>query len=558
MFKFKIDSLEFNSGDTIDIEDNSLTILIGPNSAGKSTALREIQTALQRQSNQLVIKTCKINKEGTEKDFENWLEKNYPSKINAEGMKVFFTKGQDLQLSQVTNSWNDTNRSFQFFCSYLDTKSRLNIASTKGAINPFEQTPSEFIHFLQTDSELAKEISNEIKESFENEIIINWGGAGQVWFNVGKEPSGENKVSADYLRELNKLPRLDNDGDGIQSFTGCLLSVKCGAHPVLLIDEPEAFLHPPQARRPGRILAESAKKLKRQIIIATHSSEIIQGALSTQGKVSVCRITRKDKINNASIFKSKELKDLWSKPMLQSSGAIDGIFHKGVIVCEADADCRFYETLLRQKEINKELSKPSDLYFIHGGGKGEISTLAKSYSSLKVSCTAIADFDLLRNRSEFKKLFEILGGKFIDIEKIYKSSIDGLNDLKQIKEIKDFAKEIRLTIDNIETENKISNASKKTISNLLSESSDWSVAKKFGIRKLKGGKYKDCEELLNKCKSVGLFIIPFGELESWWNAGPADKNEWVLEALKEIGINRKTFNDADKFLDEICRHFAIK
>jgi ABC-type cobalamin/Fe3+-siderophores transport system ATPase subunit len=558
MFKFKIDSIEFNSGDIIEVEENSLTILIGPNSAGKSTSLREIQTALQGQSNQLVLKSCKINKEGTEKDFEGWLEKNYPSRIKAGGTKCFFTKGQELPLTQIQNSWNNINRSFHFFCSYLDTKSRLQIASTKQAINPYEQTPSEFIHILQTDSELAKEISEEINQSFENEIIINWGGAGQVWFNVGKEPKGENPVSSEYLRELNKLPRLDNDGDGIQSFTGCLLSVKCGSHPVLLIDEPEAFLHPPQARRLGRILAESAKKLKRQIIIATHSSEIIQGALSTQGKVSVCRITRKDKTNHASLFKSKELKALWSKPMLQSSGAIDGIFHKGVIVCEADADCRFYETLLRQKEIGKELSKPADLYFIHGGGKGEISTLSKSYSSLKVSCIAIADFDLLRNKSEFKKLFEILGGNFSDVEKIFKSSINGLNDLKQIKNIKDFVKEIRQTIDNIESENKISNANKKIISNLLSESSDWSIAKKFGIRKLKGGNYKDCEELLTKCKSIGLFIIPFGELESWWNAGPSDKSEWVLDALKEIAVNRKTFVEADKFLDEICGHFGIK
>lgn len=557
MFKFKIESLEFNSGDIIEIEENSLTILIGPNSAGKSTALREIYSSLQNQTNRLLIKTSKINKEGTAKDFENWLEKSYPHKTS-QNRKIFFTKHQEIIASEVAASWNNIDRSFHFLSSYLDTRSRLSIANTKKAINPFLQTPTEFIHILQSNEKLAKEISDEIKESFENEIIINWGGAGNVWFNVGKEPKGENKVSEEYLRELNKLPKLDNDGDGIQSFTGCLLSVKCGAHQILIIDEPEAFLHPPQARKLGRILAESAKKLKRQIIIATHSSEIIQGALSSNGKVSVCRITRNNNVNNPFIFKSKELKELWSKPMLQSSGAIDGIFHKGVIICEADADCRFYETLLRQKELNKELIKPADLHFIHGGGKGEISTLAKSYTSLNVSCIAIADFDLIRNRSEFKKLYEILGGKFSEVEKIYKSSIDGLNDLKQIKDIKDFAKEIREVVNIIEREDKVSNPNKRAISNLLSESSDWSVAKKFGVRKLKGGKYKDCEELLNKCKSVGLYIIPIGELESWWNAGPSDKNEWVLDALKEIGKNNKAFTEAHKFLDEICKHFLIK
>jgi ABC-type cobalamin/Fe3+-siderophores transport system ATPase subunit len=552
--KFSIDNLEFSSGDKIELENGSLTILIGPNSAGKSTALREIQTCLQGNAGVQVVKSSSITKEGTKEDFEKWLFKNYPSRTNSAGSMVYSTKGQDLQEAQIERSWNSINRSFHFFCSHLDTKSRLQIASTKSAINPFEQTPSEFIHILQTDTALAKEISNEIKASFNNDIVINWGGAGQVWFNVGKEPTGENKVSAEYLRELNKLPKLDSDGDGIQSFTGCLLAVKCGAHPVLLIDEPEAFLHPPQARRLGRILAESAKKLKRQIIIATHSSEIIQGALSSKGKVSVCRVTRNEKINNASIFNSRQLKNLWSKPLLQSSGAIDGIFHKGVVICEADSDCRFYESLLRKKEENGDFTKPADLYFIHGGGKGEISTLAKSYKSLNVKCSAIADFDLLRNKREFKKLFETLGGDFKSIESEYNSSISALDDLKRILKIEDFAVQVREVIDKIESAKKISGANKETISNLLAESSDWSIAKKFGIRKLKGGAHKDCVSLLNQCKSKGLFIIPYGELESFWLAGPAKKSEWILEALTELSKDLTTFSVASSFMDEIYKY----
>lgn len=552
--KFSIDSLEFSSGDKIELENGSLTILIGPNSAGKSTALREIQSCLQGKNGIQVIKTVSKTKDGTKEDFERWLSKNYPSRTTAAGDKIYITKGQELNETQIEHSWNSINRSFHFFCSHLDTKSRLQIASTKNAIIPFEQTPSEFIHILQTNTALAKEISDEIKASFDNDIIINWGGASQVWFNVGEEPEGENKVSSEYLRELNKLPKLDNDGDGIQSYTGCLLAVKCGAHPVLLIDEPEAFLHPPQARRLGRILAESAKKLKRQIIIATHSSEIIQGALSSNGKVSVCRVTRNKKINNGSIFNSRQLKNLWSKPLLQSSGAIDGIFHKGVVICEADADCRFYESLIRKKEENGDFSKPVDLYFIHGGGKGEISTLAKSYNSLNVKCCAIADFDLLRNKKEFKKLYEILGGDFSTIESIYNSSISALDDLKRIMKIEDFVTKMREEIDKVETANKITGANKNTISNLLSESSDWSVAKKFGIRKLKGGAHRDCQTLLDECKSKGLFLIPYGELESFWLVGPAEKSEWILEALKELSKDLSTFKEASYFIDEIYNY----
>jgi len=316
-------------------------------------------------------------------------------------------------------------------------------------------------------------------------------------------------------------------------------------------------LHPTQSRRLGRILAESAKKLKRQIIIATHSSEIIQGELSSAGKVSVCRITRIKNKNHASLFKSKQLKDLWSKPLLQSSGAIDGVFHKGVVICEADADCRFYESLLRKKEENGDFSRPVDLHFIHGGGKGEISTLVKSYRALNVNCTAVSDFDILRNKNEFKKLFEILGGDFSDIETKYKSAVSALDDLKRLMKIEDFAKEMRVIIDKIESADKISVAYKKVISKYLSESSEWSVAKKFGIRKLKGGTYKDCEHILKSCKSVGFFIIPYGELESWWNAGPADKSDWIIEALKELSKDISTFKDASSFLGEIYNYLEI-
>ena len=65
---------------------------------------------------------------------------------------------------------------------------------------------------------------------------------------------------------------------------GILLASECASFLVLLIDEPEAFLHPPQARRLAAALARTAKSLGRQVILATHSTDIIQGALSCAGK----------------------------------------------------------------------------------------------------------------------------------------------------------------------------------------------------------------------------------------------------------------------------------
>jgi hypothetical protein len=65
------------------------------------------------------------------------------------------------------------------------------------------------------------------------------------------------RVSESYLRDLAEVPLLHQSGDGIRSFAGTLVAATCGAHPLLLIDEPEAFLHPPQARRLSRAIARS-------------------------------------------------------------------------------------------------------------------------------------------------------------------------------------------------------------------------------------------------------------------------------------------------------------
>ncbi|WP_338330138.1 AAA family ATPase [Commensalibacter sp. Nvir] len=64
------------------------------------------------------------------------------------------------------------------------------------------------------------------------------------------------------------------------------------ASDIALIDEIEVFLHPPQIVGLGKILAQ---EIKRQLIIATHSSNIMKGFLDeTQGNVRIIRLQRKE------------------------------------------------------------------------------------------------------------------------------------------------------------------------------------------------------------------------------------------------------------------------
>ena len=581
MFEWGIESLTFSSGEEITVEPASTFIIIGPNNSGKSTALREI-TFLS--NNQLtatqVIKSLKRFVKGDESEFTTWLTDNFSSFIN-QGIRYFISKNDVIIESSVGAIWKDLKHkteittltqsdgllAYHFLIHHLDTTSRLSLIASVPSKNAFDN-PSQYIHVLQMNEELRNKISIQVRKAFQKDLIINWGGGNRVWFHVGDEPdrtAQRDRVSLEYLEELQEVPRLEDEGDGIRSFVGTLLACHCGTQPVLLIDEPEVFLHPPQIRRLAEIIAKNAEERKRQVIMATHSSEVVQGALSASSRVAICRITREGKVNHATLLSQSQIEELWSKPLLRSAAAIDGVFHEGVIVSEADSDSRIYEAILRQIENEGRIQSPNDFYFVQGGGKGELATIAKVYVTLGVKTAVIADFDILRQRGEFEKLYSSLGGDFNSIETKYNATACALSKIGPRLLLPDFVAEVRRSLDSLEVEAnqlntetetllKLSSEHRKYFSKLLEDTGDWSEAKKYGIAKLKGGAFQTCAELLEECARIGLFIVPYGELESWWRGGPAIKNEWFVEAISEISRNPSSFKEAGDFIARICQH----
>ncbi len=572
MIKYAIESLRFSGGQEFPVETDTLLILIGPNNCGKSRALRDIGVRLNQArgaSNEgLVVLGVGVMNEGTKEDLHQWLQESYPA-IPAGPEKAWTCHTSGGQARQIPISNLDRIVSQQpwhqriapFLAHELDTATRLSVGNPANSIALFEKPHEHYIHNLQADACRAADVSKEVEDAFGKGLLIDRGGGPLVGFRVGDEPPRTrelDRVSEPYLRALRELPRLEEEGDGIRSYVGCVLAVKCGAHKVLLIDEPEAFLHPPQARRIGRVLAESAKLLARQVIIATHSADVVQGAIGSTGRVAVCRINRDEDTNNAYMLDSEAIRELWSKPLLKSSGAVAGIFHSGVVVCEGDADCRFYEGLLLRLDSNGEFDRPADLHFVHGGGKGELASLASSYMGLKVPVAAIADFDILRNKNELKKLVETLDGGFSEVEGCYNSVASALADRPPLIPQEKLVSEMREIADDIEEHEEISTEHKKRVESLITDSADWSEAKKYGISKLKGGAHTNCRELLEWLEGHGLYLVEKGALESWDRSLSAEKNKWIHEALIKMDDDSGSFDAASKFVGKVGGHLGLK
>ena len=519
MFSYHLKSVTFSDGTTINLEPGAVLVLVGPNGSGKSLALKEIDRTIGNQPCDHTA-IAKIDPETIEKSdaFADWLEESYAS-ATIQGRKQYHTVGYGVEAGQLLNP--GSNAEGPFLCHRLGTEQRLNLVHTTESINVFHEPPSRYIHALQADDDILNKVSSQLREAF-NVDLIPYRAGRHVWFHVGDEPSDHknNPVSRPYNEALQRLPKLDDEGDGIRSFVGALLAAQCGPQPVLLVDEPEAFLHPPQARRIARFLAQTALDLNRQVIVATHSSDVLQGCLETSPRVSVCRIVRDGNVNRVSVLSAGELKQLWSKPLLRSSSATDGVFHDGVVICEGDSDCRFYEGLLR--EVEKGVEGPADYYFVHGGGKGALRTLAQAYSRLSVPQVVIADLDLLQNEEEFFRLYELLGGSRETIKSHY-DTLRAAFDLKKPLSGEDFVRRVELILQKVRDAGKLTAETRREFEELLAKTRKWGEIKRLGVRVLQSTNLTAAQRLLEQCRNRGLFLVPNGQLESWWPEGPADK-----------------------------------
>src|SRR5690606_17242547 len=81
--------------------------------------------------------------------------------------------------------------------------------------------------------------------------------------------------------------------DGVKAFTGMIAAVLGQNCRVPLIDEPEAFLHPPLAKRLGKELAETANRLQATAFIATHSPHFLMGCVAGSPQINIVRLPYK-------------------------------------------------------------------------------------------------------------------------------------------------------------------------------------------------------------------------------------------------------------------------
>ncbi len=162
---------------------------------------------------------------------------------------------------------------------------------------------------------------------------------------AAEEQNWDDRAQA-FHRESTDIQELS---DGIKAFTGLVAAILSADHRVMLIDEPEAFLHPVLARKLGVKLTELASERDANVLASTHSAGFLMGCVES-GNVNVVRLTyKKNKKATARHLPSERLRGMMKDPLLRSTGVLGGLFHEGVVVCEQDSDRALYQ------EVNHRL-----------------------------------------------------------------------------------------------------------------------------------------------------------------------------------------------------------
>lgn len=536
-----ISQITFNNGESVCIEKNDIVVFVGPNNAGKSQSLKDIFALSGKKVPSVVVSDVCITKYNAPVSV---LLDCISTCVDNGGRKDYQTLGSSFYIFDYSDSTFPTTPLLEgfrnLFVANLDTSTRLTICTPPSSIT--RGSPKAHpIHYAAFDGSYRKWLSDNFKKAFGIELTPNTQYGASIPLCIGKPVKLDGEYEDEQTRQevyadiLSTYKQVQNQGDGIKSFTGILLYLMLDNFCTYLIDEPESFLHPPQAKIMGQIIGETLSD-DQQAFISTHSEEVLKGLLEVcPERVKIVRITRENDTNYFSVLDNESFYGVWNDPLLKYSNIMSSLFHKTVVLCESDSDCKMYSII--DNHIKQSEGKYSETLFIHCGGKHRMAKIASALRMLNVDVKLIPDIDILNDETVFKGIVEAFGGTWESIKTDYNIVVSNLHS-PQEKVVRTVAK---AAINSVFSKSESTNLSAKDVSEIrdaVKTVSKWDNIKRCGSAAIPAGDataaYGRIEEALRR---IGIYIVHVGELECFVREVGGHGPEWVnavLEAYPDL------------------------
>ncbi|MEU4791294.1 AAA family ATPase [Micromonospora tulbaghiae] len=534
-----IEALRFADGSNIPVPPDGALVVVGPNSSGKSSLLREIGALLVNPpaQNQFILNDIDLKKDGLAEDAVEWFRQNVSGEtfLRNQSELGFKNSSGEVSVSGVQAQWPYSQRLAglaQFFVAHQYAESRLQLLQESSLHDQLNDLPGDPIQFLYCYPELEEKLRGWVKEAFGLEVSLNRYGM-SMGLRIGKlsrelpPPPPPREI----LQEYASMRSITTEGDGVRAFVGLLLHIMLTPTKITIIDEPEAFLHPPQARRLGQLLLQSAPAGS-QLVIATHSRDFLQGILEAKDRpVKIVRLEKRSGAFIPSTVEPGRIQQTWADPLMRYSDLLSGLFHEGAVVCEGDADCRFYQAVMDTGIRGASGSR--DLLFTHVGGKARLGKAMRQLRDFHVKSATVADFDILNDVKVLKSAVEGAGGDWTHFEADFKSissAIDGMG--MTIPTVDSIRSTISAILSGLSGKAPLPNKAAEGIRSSVGFKSPWQQIKLGGIAALPSPAAVAAKRLLTNLGDIGIFVVPVGELERWIPL-EVGKQGWLVEVLED-------------------------
>lgn len=540
--------LKFGRADgleAVSIDTTPITVFVGPNNSGKSKILSEIQQFCsngRRNANSLIIEAIELeaisNEIVDQRIAKVRLRPNPGEAVQPDHIFVG-KKGTRHQVhaEQFKQALVNPNAQPTHTCSWylayntliLNGSNRINLINQQDAGN-LQQPANTSFQLLFRDDEKRKEARRIIHDAFGQYLVIDPTHLGKLTLRLSdKEPStdleerGIHTEAVDFHAQAMPITQAS---DGVKAFTGMITEMIAGDPSVLLIDEPEAFLHPSLSFKLGKEVSGIMSESDKRLFVSTHSPNFVMGCIQSGAHVNIVRLTYRNGVPTARILPNQDILKLMRNPLLRSTGVLSGLFYEFVIVTESDADRAFYQ------EINDRLLKHSEgrgipnCLFLHAQNKQTVKTIIKPLRELGIPVAGIVDIDVLKDGGS-------VWGGFLESGSIPELEKQPLATLRQSLKTK-------------------------------FEESGKNMKRDGGIEILEGDDREALQNLFSKLAEYGLFVVPNGELESWLKELGASGHgpDWLVEVFEKMGEDpssqefiKPSNDDVWSFIDGISEWF---
>jgi len=313
-----------------------VTVFVGPNNSGKSLILNEIHQFCSngnRSGNTYILDHA---------EFTPLAPTSAKSAVDAVRLKPNFgeaipvdhilvgKRGHRMQvqenalLSALQAPSSQPQAFAQWYLTYntlmLNGSTRINLVATQVG-GDLQQPPQTSFQVLFRDDTKRVALRQTVSEAFGTHLVVDPTNLGQLRLRLSAvapiDHRQERGIDDDSVRFHAAALPIEQASDGVRAFTGIMTEVIAGDPKIILIDEPEAFLHPALAFKLGKEISRSTSGSDKRLFVSTHSPQFVMGCIQSGAPVNIVRLTYRSGTATARILPSGELVKLMRNPLLR-------------------------------------------------------------------------------------------------------------------------------------------------------------------------------------------------------------------------------------------------